>query len=80
MEHQTLEDLLVRRVQEIVDARMAENTREWFSYEQASGYLGVSGQRGWVKVKNRAYWRRDAEIEAMQKSAERARLCLVVRT
>ena len=27
--------------------------------------------RGWVKVKNPNYWRRDAEREAMQRSAER---------
>jgi bifunctional non-homologous end joining protein LigD len=27
--------------------------------------------RGWVKVKNASYWRRDAELEAMQKAAER---------
>jgi bifunctional non-homologous end joining protein LigD len=30
-----------------------------------------SNKRGWVKVKNPAYWRRDAEMEAMQKSFER---------
>lgn len=29
------------------------------------------GERGWVKVENRAYWRRDLEIEAMQRAAER---------
>ena len=29
------------------------------------------GDRGWVKIKNRAYWRRDAELEAMQIRAER---------
>jgi hypothetical protein len=27
--------------------------------------------RGWVKLKNTNYWRRDAEIEAMQRSRER---------
>jgi hypothetical protein len=27
-----------------------------------------SGERGWVKVKNPSYWRRDAELEAMQRS------------
>jgi ATP-dependent DNA ligase len=27
--------------------------------------------RGWVKVKNPSYWRRDAEIEAMQRSLTR---------
>jgi bifunctional non-homologous end joining protein LigD len=32
-----------------------------------------SGQRGWVKVKNPAYWRRESEMEAMQRSAERRR-------
>lgn len=29
------------------------------------------GERGWVKVKNPDYWRRDSEMEAMQKAAER---------
>jgi bifunctional non-homologous end joining protein LigD len=29
------------------------------------------GERGWVKVKNPNYWRRDAEIEAMQRSRAR---------
>jgi len=29
------------------------------------------GDRGWIKVKNRNYWRRDSELEAMQRSAER---------
>ena len=28
-------------------------------------------KRGWVKVKNPSYWRRDAEIEAMQRSLTR---------
>ena len=27
--------------------------------------------RGWVKIKNPNYWRRDSEIAAMQRSAER---------
>ena len=36
---------------------------------QASTYR--PGERGWVKVKNPDYWRREAELEAMQKSAER---------
>jgi bifunctional non-homologous end joining protein LigD len=27
-----------------------------------------SGERGWIKVKNPSYWRRDSEIEAMQRS------------
>jgi bifunctional non-homologous end joining protein LigD len=30
------------------------------------------GQRGWIKVKNRAYWRRDQEIESLRRSLERA--------
>jgi ATP-dependent DNA ligase len=30
-----------------------------------------SGQRGWVKVKNPNYWRRDSEIESMQRRRER---------
>jgi bifunctional non-homologous end joining protein LigD len=30
-----------------------------------------SGERGWIKLKNPNYWRRDAEIEAMQRSRER---------
>jgi ATP-dependent DNA ligase len=29
------------------------------------------GERRWVKVKNPSYWRRDPEIEAMQRSRER---------
>lgn len=29
-----------------------------------------SGERGWVRLKNPGYWRRDSEIEAMQRSAE----------
>jgi hypothetical protein len=29
------------------------------------------GERGWIKVKNPNYWRRDAEIEAVQRSRER---------
>ena len=29
--------------------------------------------RGWIKTKNPNYWRRDAEIEAMQRSHERRR-------
>lgn len=29
------------------------------------------GQRGWVKVKNRKYWRRESELESMQQAAER---------
>jgi ATP-dependent DNA ligase len=29
------------------------------------------GQRGWVKVKNPSYWRRDMEREAMARSRER---------
>jgi bifunctional non-homologous end joining protein LigD len=31
------------------------------------------GERGWVKLKNPNYWRRDSEIEAMQRSRERRR-------
>lgn len=30
-----------------------------------------SGQRGWVKVKNPNYWRREYEIELMQRRRER---------
>jgi ATP-dependent DNA ligase len=30
-----------------------------------------SGQRGWIKVKNPAYWRRDQEIEALRRSFAR---------
>jgi ATP-dependent DNA ligase len=29
------------------------------------------GERGWVKVKNPYYWRRDSEREAMRRSRER---------
>jgi ATP-dependent DNA ligase len=31
----------------------------------------LPGERGWVKVKNPRYWRRDAEREAVARSAER---------
>jgi hypothetical protein len=37
------------------------------------------GERGWVKVKNPNYWRRDAEIEAMQRSRERRQRTLAPR-
>jgi ATP-dependent DNA ligase len=30
-----------------------------------------SGYRGWIKVKNPAYWRRESEIELMQRRRER---------
>jgi ATP-dependent DNA ligase len=30
-----------------------------------------SGERGWIKLKNPNYWRRNAEIEAMRRSRER---------
>ena len=30
-----------------------------------------SGQRAWVKIKNPNYWRRESEIEGVQRSAER---------
>ncbi len=30
-----------------------------------------SGHRGWVKVKNPAYWRSESEIEAMRRRRER---------
>jgi ATP-dependent DNA ligase len=33
------------------------------------------GQRGWVKVKNPGYWRRESEIEMMQRSRERRVAC-----
>jgi ATP-dependent DNA ligase len=29
------------------------------------------GQRGWIKVKNRGYWRYEEEIESLRKSIER---------
>ena len=32
------------------------------------------GERGWIKTKNPSYWRRDSELEAMQRSRERSRL------
>jgi hypothetical protein len=37
------------------------------------------GERGWVKIKNPAYWRRDFEREAMQKAGERRRARAVFR-
>ena len=35
--------------------------------------------RGWIKVKNPNYWRRDAEREAMSRKHERRRTRLTVR-
>ena len=32
------------------------------------------GQRGWIKVKNPSYWRRDQEIESLRRSVERRSL------
>ena len=29
------------------------------------------GERGWIKTKNPSYWRRESEIEGMQRSRER---------
>jgi hypothetical protein len=35
------------------------------------------GERGWIKLKNPDYWRRDSEIEAMQRSRGRGNnLCV----
>ena len=31
------------------------------------------GFRGWTKIKNTAYWRRDMEIASMRRSRERGR-------
>jgi ATP-dependent DNA ligase len=39
------------------------------SWRSASAYR--PGQRGWIKVKNPDYWRRDSEIEAMRHSLRR---------
>ena len=38
------------------------------------------GERGWIKLKNSNYWRRDAEREAMQWSRERASFGRATRT
>ena len=38
------------------------------------------GARGWIKLKNLNYWRRDAEREAMQWSRERASFGRATRT
>jgi len=38
-----------------------------------------SGERGWVKVKNPNYWRRDAEREAMQRARKRKQRSAVYR-
>lgn len=32
-----------------------------------------AGQRGWVKVKNPTYWRRESEVEGVRRSQERKR-------
>ena len=38
------------------------------------------GERGWVKVKNPNYWRRDAELEAMARKHERRAKTRALRT
>jgi bifunctional non-homologous end joining protein LigD len=38
------------------------------------------GERGWVKIKNPSYWRRDAEIEGMRRSRERRRRASSIQT
>jgi bifunctional non-homologous end joining protein LigD len=40
---------------------------------KAEGSLYGPGEPGWVKIKNPGYWRRDAEIEGIQRSRERRR-------
>jgi hypothetical protein len=39
--------------------------------EAARQPLPAPGERGWIKMKNPNYWRRESEIEAMQKAADR---------
>jgi ATP-dependent DNA ligase len=41
--------------------------------KQVTSLYGAT-KRGWVKVKNPNYWRRDAEREAMRRSAERKQI------
>jgi bifunctional non-homologous end joining protein LigD len=60
-----------------------EDGRGLYSAVCELGYEGVVakdrdslygfGERGWVKIKNPNYWRRDAEIEGIQRSRERQR-------
>jgi hypothetical protein len=35
------------------------------------------GYRGWTKIKNPTYWRRESEIAHVQRSRERARVASV---
>ena len=58
-----------------------EDGRALFASVCELGYEGVVAtdhtslygprERGWVKVKNPAYWRRDSELEAMARNRER---------
>jgi ATP-dependent DNA ligase len=60
-----------------------EDGRALFAAVCELGYEGVvakdrdsqygSNEGGWVKIKNPGYWRRDAEIEGMQRSRQRRR-------
>jgi hypothetical protein len=47
-----------------------EHGLEGIVAKRRSGLYG-SGYRGWIKVKNPAYWRRESEIELMQRRRER---------
>jgi ATP-dependent DNA ligase len=59
-----------------------EYRRSLFEAVCRLGYEGViaksrtslyrPGERGWVKVKNPHYWRRDAEMQAVQRGGRRA--------
>jgi hypothetical protein len=40
------------------------------SRRKRSGFYR-SGERGWIKMKNPKYWRRDSEMEAMQRSVRK---------
>ncbi len=64
-------------------ARRSRTGRALFAAVCELGYEGVvakdrdsqygSSEGGWVKIKNPGYWRRDAEIEGVQRSRERRR-------
>jgi ATP-dependent DNA ligase len=51
-------------------AAVCEQGLEGIVAKRSTSMYG-SGQRGWIKVKNPGYWRRDQEIESLRRSHER---------
>ena len=54
---------------ELYRAVCAQGLEGMVAKRSASTYR--PGQRGWIKIKNPGYWRRDQELAAMKRSSER---------